>query len=425
MPAQMKNRLDNLPNEILEMVMTSSGCITALHGLVTTNCQANALFSARPSQYLLGAMQRSGMETHLQALFCTIISIRQHAKHNTADETFRAYVKARLQITSTVPDLDLRFTPPSARIEMLRDAAEIQSCLAAAENSFVETQLYILTTKVQAHMEREGLPFNFNVMTMSPSPTELHRVRRALWRLALYFEAYFKPYIPLAMNARKELRSLNPHTIKGGNGPPGPLRHRGLCERKKYQGIETQREFFCQLMVWELEELECVWYHLSHQSQAFWRRQCPLCHQTHLPDLLFAHLCHCQGPASDLNRVTAGRFRMGLHFQDACMWFREFLEECLFYEKGNKIDQALWPDGPAREASAGFKFLWEHHGAIRPNHKPPTVERYAWEEFVYWGYAIWDHDRLEECRLVDASDGGRVGEIDWWRSDTFRGECLY
>lgn len=50
---------------------------------------------------------------------------------------------------------------------------------------------------------------------------------------------------------------------------------------------------------------------------------------------------------------------------------------------------------------------------IRPYHPAPTIGCDTLNGLVYWGYAIWDRERLEECRLVDASDGETVARLMW------------
>lgn len=186
--------------------------------------------------------------------------------------------------------------------------------------------------------------FSANLTEAKPSLTELHRVRRALWRLALYLEAYFEPYIPLAIHARNELRSQC-RAILGHGVNAKPLRLCGCYERENYNAKGSQRAFFQQLTVWELEELECVRYHLSHQTQAFWRRPCPFCYQqAYLPDELFAHIGECKGPQTGPTATKPRAFRSlkGSDFQEACCWFRPDLGKTKRYSQMVLRGRRVW-----------------------------------------------------------------------------------
>lgn len=244
------------------------------------------------------------------------------------------------------------------------------------------------------------------------SPTEIHRVSRALWRLRLYYEAYYEPYLSLAFNERVQLKRSGPYAI-------GQTCQPTVCEGScGFWGIgcgaktKSQEDFFYQMTVWELEEMECVWYHLYHQNNSLWRRPCPFCQVGCLPDQLLSDIRFCRNlHLKAINRNPES----GSSFRGACSWFRQDLEVGLF-GKTMDNDLSMWPHGRAREPSAGFKLLFDNHTEIRPNDKPPTIGRGAWKEFMYWGYCIWDRERLQDCRLIEDEGGESIARLDWWRS---------
>ena len=165
------------------------------------------------------------------------------------------------------------------------------------------------------------------------------------------------------------------------------------------------------MTVWELEEVECLWYHLNHQNNSLWRRRCPFCNVRCLPDRLLSHIRVCRHPYVNRNSEPCSSFR------GACSWYRVDLEIGLGGRKTMENDLSMWPNGLAREPSAGFKILFDNHAAIRPNDKPPSMERGVWKEFMYWGYCIWDRERLHDCGLVEDEDEGEsIARLDWWRS---------
>ena len=401
-----KNRIDDLPNELLEMVMIMalSNGVTGLHAFVCAYSGARALFEKRPRTFLLGAIQCSNMELQLQKMYCTIISIRERHKYATADEDISLYINLRLRDQSTTIDLDLSVTPSFNTIDMLEDATKIYDSIKLAENSFVEIQLHENFSKLQPHaIEIES----------RTSATELYRIRRALWRLRLYYEAYYEPYIALAVRERENMQLPDfttkiPSKLVTSNGLWG------LSEEAKNKHNHSQGRFFWHLTVWELEELECVWFHLSYQVFNLWRHRCPFCRRNPLPDRYVAHIRECQNPRVTPTYYPGGAsrvIRFCPNFVQACVMFRDLVE----VRPGTMgRDLSKWPEGPAREPSAGFTFRFEHNSCFVPDTsigRPPLVK------LLQWGYCIWDRQRLEAYQLVDSLDRKSLARLDLWDPD--------
>ena len=402
--------------------MGFSNEVTALYSLVKANYKVQALFERHPYAMLLGAIKCSAMEVQLQKMFCAIISIRQRRKFHAVNEAFRAYVDTRLKDQSVTINLDLSSTPSSESMEMLKDAVDICNYVTHAERSIVRIQLPKIAARIQNKISKDRFyrtmrhPFSMSFKSRQ-SPTELHRIRRALWRLRLYFEAFYEPYLPPAINEQKQVDPSDCHLVEAQAKPAESSGVWGLSYEAKCDYIRSQGVFFLKMTVWELEEVECVWYHLRHQSSTLWCRPCPHCRQHCLPDDLIGHMRECRQHMDFGDRLP----QYGCNFEKACSWFRRFLEDNIRGQStANKM--ATWPDPLAREPSAGFKFIMDRYPGVYPDDQRPGLglTRGPLIDFVEWGYCIWDRERLEGWRLVDSEDEKVSAVLEWWRSDRWR-----
>ena len=434
-----RSRLDDLPNEVLEMVMGFSDGLGSLHALVMADSRAKALFERRPHAMLISGMNCSTMEAQLKKMFCTIISIRQRRKYCGVNKSLRAYINTCLGDKSTAIELDLSCTPTLESIDLLNDAMNLYTSVTEAEISLIRTQLPKTAARIHSSVASDRFYRTikyFPTLTLkfkksSLSPTELHRIRRALWRLRLYYEAFYEPYLyslqiplnkpyPCPLPLSSELEDMNAaelYIVRLYSELLGLSEVWEASYEAKGNSRESQAGFFAQMTVWELEEMECVWYHLQyqqgiHSNSTLWRRRCPRCGEQFLPDDLLGHV-----------RVRRCRYNVrhyhSLNFGNACSWYRLDLE--YNFQGGTTADRlAWWPNPLAREPSAGFKFLFDHLDKLRPGEAPPTCARDALDRFLEWGYCIWDRERLEAWRLVDSA-GGKVGAVyEWWAEERRR-----
>ena len=177
--------------------------IDTLFKIVCVSKRVRALFVRQPQAILLRAMDRSGMHFYSRKLFATMISIRERYRNDYKDMKLPFYVMERLEDRSPIIELDLSFTRASRLIHMLGDAADIYSSIEAAEDSFIATQLHSLISRVQA-----CTIVTQDSSILAPghkqlSSTELHRIRRAIWRLRLFYEAFYEPFVSLAAEERQ------------------------------------------------------------------------------------------------------------------------------------------------------------------------------------------------------------------------------
>ena len=375
--------------------------IDTLYKIVCISKGARAIFVQQPRAILLRAMDGSGMHLYSQKLFATSISIRERYRNDYTDIDLPGYVMLRLQDRSSTIELDLSFTPVSRLVHMLEDAADMYSSIEAAEKSFVETQLQILKSRVQAPLVNDWNSSTLALDHRQPSLTELHRFRRAIWRLRLFYEAFYEPYVSLAARERQQTEFGGSDTSRSHNKPGNPYKLWGLSKAAKNAYIDVyQHHFFYQLTHWELEEMECIWYHLHYQSENLWRRPCPLCLMPLLPDHLVSHTRECRNKHLGLNNSTRWGSPWSPSFIDAAFRFRPYIEENSLALEYISLGLLTWPDETADEPDPGYTFLTDRIEDIRPNAKRPVMVRGARKDFVSWRYCIWDRERFEACGLL-------------------------
>jgi len=361
------------------------------------------------------------MEVELQKMLCTIISIRQARKSHASDDALQACINTFLKDRSTTIGFKVSSTASSKPMTTLSEAADICNDITNAEISFVKVRLPKTSARIQSCISSDRFyrtmrhPFTLSFKARRQSPTELHRICRALWRLRLYFEAYYEPYLPSSYGKDERAGAADHPAVRAQIQPAETLGVWGLSHAAKMDYIRFQGVFFSHLTVWELEELECVWYHLYHQTTTIWRRPCPFCRQQLLPDDLIGHIREC-GPSGNM------RFHYDCNFQKACSWYRGDLESN-YQGVTTANKQAAWPGSLAREPSTGFKFFMDHYEEIDPHGDPIGVgwlSRHYLSEFLEWGYCIWDRERLEAWCLVDSEDGKVKAVLDWWTKDRWK-----
>ena len=140
-------------------------------------------------------------------------------------------------------------------LDLLEQCNRICSRTKKAERSFVRHQSTKIAEKVEkatSHLPGivtvKGAEFPRHPLTA----TELHRIRRVLWRLSLYFET-----------------CRWPGKSKGCYGIPHEL--------------DWLIKAYCEMYKWEIEEFECMYHYLKYHSQ-LWRVQCTACGLKVLPD---------------------------------------------------------------------------------------------------------------------------------------------
>ena len=395
-----RNRLDCLPNEILEIILSFCCGVTTLFAFTKANAQAQALFERCPHAFLTDAIQCSPMDLQLQKMLCSIMAIRQHRKGQVADEDFRAFIHRTLSDQSNRKPFELSGIQPAESMGTLAHAASLCNFVTEAEKSFIKVRLPKAAAKMQAVVTRDRIfnqvqrPFTLNYRYQHPSITELHRIRRALWRVCLYLEAFYTPYLSKSNNEHEEVITEEFNAVKTQSKPTdkSPILDATFLAKQwciDHPNIYFQECFFRQMTVWELEEMDCVWNHLSHKHNTFWHRPCPHCHRSLLPDDLVGHLRECRHHMN--HRYMPPDY--ACNFRNACELFRFRLEKGIL-GRTTALDTAARSGSLARWSSGGFLFHLNCHGIYNSRGSPPVTCCDPHCGFIDWACCMWDQDRI-------------------------------
>ena len=343
--------------------------IPALHAFVEADSQAKLLFHARPRLMLLSAIRNCTMALQIKQLAYTIMYVLSQPDENFLLKCLHPHVYSRIRKEAGLELLEASlFWGKPDPATLLYDFVDVYRQIAEAEESLIRVQLPKTADRIRRAVDQEFLSWPIHCpregrLEKPPSPTELHRIRRALWRLWFYFCEFHHPQ-----------RNKN-------NPSPRENRH-------------AQESFFRYFTIWELEEIECVYYHLQHQNQSLWRKPCTNCNQQVLADMIYNGICKtCRGGERIgvwINGKEWAEYPHTDSFSHACSEYREEI-----YRREPVFD---WTDTPAaNHPNAGFR------------HSPEfRVDSHLQDQslgcFLDWGYCMWDESRFRAWHLVDNSN---------------------
>ena len=154
--------------------------------------------------------------------------------------------------------------------------------------------------------------------------------------------------------------------------------------------------FIVTLKIWELEEIECVYYHLRGQAQIWANDQSP----HHSPELA-SRLLVTYGPprnAWEYSHTHQDSYDESFITARYITYFIGFYRELLW---GCRDPTAVteWPDTQdANRPNAGWECLENDEKAMRVREGYLRVASVGC--FLDWRYYIWDRSRLEAWWLV-------------------------
>ena len=227
-----------------------------------------------------------------------------------------------------------------------------------------------------------------------PSPTELHRIRRALWRLVVYSELF---------HGRRP-RYNNTQRSRSDNDPPNAL-----------------HAFLSILTVWELEEMECVYYHLRAQVKLWKDPQ----GSSYLPDLA-RRLVDTFGPMyNTFDCYDPERKPPWIDITRHITHFIGFHRELVMGSR-RAAAKTAWAEIPeANCPNAGWLYLQDHEDELNVRYNNLRMQPVRC--FLNWGYCIWDRSRLEDWCLVDRASSdllaSRARSALWSYGQSRRREC--
>lgn len=368
------------------MIMRYSHGPISLHAIVSALPRAKSIYRdrTRAECMMRDVMNNGGMSSEIQMLLCVIISVRRKSLHSYKDtKPLRHLLNDLLSNPGRVPNFDRDlFAKP---LQLLEDCADICSHIAQAETSFVKCQLSkVMKISKAKRSEQRGHKkvSKLRYQRLSPSPVERYRISRALWRLWLYFEIF------------NTLR--NPFNYYFDQGD-----------------YSRQWLFFQRLVEWEVEEMECVYHHLKHQTQ-LWRKTCPDCNSLYLPDDLLEHQRSCNKAATDPRKS-----QFSSNFSGTCQYFRNHFQWTC------SARPIIWTDSPSEAdlPNAGFLYLTQHWNVL-------SIEADLFGErsdpvycYLNWGYCIWDERRLKLRKLLEESRDNTLAVQRRWKKKPRCDDC--
>lgn len=141
-------------------------------------------------------------------MLCSIISIRQRRGNSAADEEFQIFVRQTLGDQYTPTHLDLNCRPFIDSMKLLAHAADLCNFVTDAERSFIRVRLPKVAASRQHVVARTRFFGNASTLEYTnphSTATGLHRIRSALWRVGLYLEAFFVPYLSPLNNDHEDV----------------------------------------------------------------------------------------------------------------------------------------------------------------------------------------------------------------------------
>ncbi|KAI9878357.1 MAG: hypothetical protein M1830_001138 [Pleopsidium flavum] len=338
--------LASLPAELLIIVMKNVPDLPSLMNLILAIPNAKSLYESFYKE-IFSAVLDLGMSSQLQQIVHTVMIVRQHTLSTTdLDELFR------IRLDGEVQAHEIDFLPDP--ITTLRDIVHSVNWI----EFFIET---FLISRLENPGDYSGIP------EAQPSSAELHRIRRAFWRLQLYCDLFHKP-----------------NDVTPPEQTPWRTQMKG------------PRTFLCRLCPWEIEELECVYGYMQTQfdtASSIKQESDKVCSLLEIP---FLHRILVTPGCTERFQSLAGAVcQPGLFLPYALERFRSDHSTRLKYHSTKNIAKT-WSDSHGTNvANAGFDYLVKAH-----EYGQGRLRWIPWDRFQKWAYCMWDETRLEEWGLL-------------------------
>ena len=134
-PISTADRLSQVRNEILIIILTNMPDLVTLHNFITAHSSSKDLYRATYKEVLAGSIRQCG-SLQIQKLACTVISIRNRPGL-TGIEDFNQYLDMYLEDEDTPLLIDDLPDPLSA----LQDIALVTQDIEYFENAFITSRL--------------------------------------------------------------------------------------------------------------------------------------------------------------------------------------------------------------------------------------------------------------------------------------------
>ena len=370
-----------VPNEVLENILLEMPDLVTLHKFLTAYPQSRDLYQRCYKKVLKAVLHR--LESlQIQKIVCTVISIRNRPDFNDIKD-FEIYLDSHLESEDSTLVID----DVTDSLVALRDIALITQDIEYFQKSFIDRRLR-QPCKTSNSSKKEA----------PPSQTELHRINRGFWRLQLVCEIF-----------RAQSRDLDDDyyldVVAGG--------------------------FVESLTHWELEEMECTYYHVREQYSLL-RSDTPA-NSVLDPGVPIS----CQPPIIQRLLINMGHSRDSpspsqLGVDDLMPWQYGELYSAFIAAREvawSRHIQTLWPDNqeanyPNEGWSCYFRFCRTIASSFEPSRDFPRCGPIVC--FHNWGYCIWDEERLRKWGVLGTrADGSDVDLRKWSDRNSGRGVCLH
>ena len=371
--------LCKFPNELILDILLKMPDLVALHNFLTAYVQARDLYRACYMKILKVVIDQ--LESlQIKKLVCTVINLR-----NLPDlvyiEDFEEYLDLHLEGEDPALMIDDIYDSFSA----LRDIALITKDIQCFQKSFIDRRLRQPCTTSKS--SKKETP---------PSQIELHRINRAFWRLQLLCELFRARW-------SSGFLSASPYDIAG--------------------------DYVDRLSHWELEEMECVYYHLREQydllridttATSIRRHRTPITSQPPIVQRLLLNMGHKIEAPSPIH----------LELDSPTHW--RYGEIYVAFQQGREVPwciypQTVWSDiDEANTPNEGwmcyFRFSRTINSSFEHSEGFPTCGPVIC--FHNWGYCIWDKERLKRWGMLGpAADGSDVDLKRWSDGNSGREIC--
>ncbi|KAI4189215.1 MAG: hypothetical protein LQ348_003828 [Seirophora lacunosa] len=353
-------RLNTVPVEILHLIMSKLPSLSDLRVFITSCKRARSVYLQHPAIVILDILAHSNLGSQIQWLFVRTMTLESYRDLDAYTEIFdrlhnmdRETLKTSLAVLF---DKDKR-----GPVEFLLYVDDMMEEISDLEQSFIKAMLAKASARLP-EPDAEQSP---------PTRMELHRVRRAIWRLIFFYKLFHLP-------------------------PQGSLMH------------EDRNLFHRHLTSWELDEMLSVYHYVK---------------QTVCPKRLMICWIPCR-TCSDFGLQISGQGSMETDAEIPPQLWAETSASSLPHQllgTSATLSESFLID---HEPSAGSKFTSKYMG-------DRLLSRCMWHWFhdmvdgcfIQWAYCIWDAERMRAWQLIpDRPDGLRADSKRWPLEG--RGPCL-
>ncbi|KAL8955526.1 MAG: hypothetical protein Q9193_006660, partial [Seirophora villosa] len=173
-------RLNTVPVEILHLVMSKLHSLNDLRTFITTYKRARSVYLQHPAIIILEILGHSNLGSQIQWLFVRTMTLESYRNPDACTELFdRLHNMDRETLTTSLAVLFDKRGP----FEFLFYVIDMMEEISDLEQSFIKAMLAKASARLP-EPDAEQAP---------PTRMELHRVRRAIWRLIFFYKLSHLP----------------------------------------------------------------------------------------------------------------------------------------------------------------------------------------------------------------------------------------